>query len=394
MTERASSLSIAQIAGGVEATRPATPDANGEFAELLAAHTQHQNGAAPAGLAQVCRDELKNAGHESLSELATGEMTSPAEPGPMLLEKPDNADLPRRLGNGVRDNPNQPPPGEPRQKPSAGAPAPGHGAARSSSPPKAAETSAQSSTTPPRNQPTEAHPLRSLEQAGPAPAGSATRAADGSQQVNRGTASGRVDALAAGERGLARSRALPAALTSKSAKPPVFHLEREQFASQVSRSLANVLARGGGKLTLRLSPQALGDVRVDLHVHQGAASASFRAGSESARELLKSRIDDLRHALEQRGVRVERLEVVGPHSESAEPSTQWGGQAGKEPSTDAHDQHGASNRRSAARSHGAPAEAGGDSPHELAAEPGSGSVSSVMVHRTGDGVVLRLDAVA
>lgn len=394
MTKPVSSVSIAQIAGSVETGRAATVAANGGFADLLAAQTQQQMGAGPAGLAQVCRDELKNAGHESLSEMAVGEMTSPAEPGPAAPRTVKDAPAPSHSGGRGGDAHGRTARAQaaPQNAPQPAAPKPA--GASSSAVIRPAEATAQASTPATRTQASKAHPLRSLEQAAPAAAGTSTATASTAAHAPKTADGMRVDALAATERSTGRTRTLPPALASKSPKSPIFRVEKEQFTSQVSRSLANVLARGGGKLTLRLSPQALGDVRVDLHVHQGVASASFRAENDSARELLKSRIDDLRHALEQRGVRVERLEVVGPHSESAAPGTQWGGHAGKEPSPDAQDQQGASNRRSAARSHGAPAEAGGESTHELEAEPGSGPVSSVMVHRTGDGVVLRLDAVA
>ncbi|MEM9560894.1 MAG: flagellar hook-length control protein FliK [Planctomycetota bacterium] len=78
---------------------------------------------------------------------------------------------------------------------------------------------------------------------------------------------------------------------------------------QAQRGLASVLRQGGGSLTLKLAPDALGAVRVELTVSQGVASASLRAETPQARELLSANLDALRTALEDRGLRVERLSV-------------------------------------------------------------------------------------
>lgn len=70
------------------------------------------------------------------------------------------------------------------------------------------------------------------------------------------------------------------------------------------------MLRDGGRAQIRLRPEALGRVDVDLNVKDGAVRASLSAENETARELLFENLDRLRSLLEQRGLRVESLEVT------------------------------------------------------------------------------------
>lgn len=97
------------------------------------------------------------------------------------------------------------------------------------------------------------------------------------------------------------------------AKLPVLKFEDEpDGAKQVVRGLAAALRHGDGKVTLRLAPDHLGLVTVDLHVDGEAVSARLRAESESARSLLEKSSTELRAALEARGLSVERIDIEGP----------------------------------------------------------------------------------
>lgn len=77
----------------------------------------------------------------------------------------------------------------------------------------------------------------------------------------------------------------------------------------VQRGLASVLKAGGGTVTLKLTPEALGEVKVELNLKNGVANAKFEASTESARRLLTENMSTLREALEAKGVRVERTSV-------------------------------------------------------------------------------------
>lgn len=103
----------------------------------------------------------------------------------------------------------------------------------------------------------------------------------------------------------------------RSAPPPIpaprSHQSRadaESVARQVSHGMAAVLSRGGGTVTLRLSPQALGAVRVRVEVHDGQVRAMFDVATDSARRLLIEGVESLKGALESRGLTVDRLEVA------------------------------------------------------------------------------------
>lgn len=102
-------------------------------------------------------------------------------------------------------------------------------------------------------------------------------------------------------------------------QPPILRASKEQAPAQVSRALAQIVTDGGGKLTLRLNPRALGAVRIDVVVSKGVARATLDAQTPAARDLLQSELDTLRAALERRGVVVEHLEVIS-RSEENEPS--------------------------------------------------------------------------
>jgi len=76
-----------------------------------------------------------------------------------------------------------------------------------------------------------------------------------------------------------------------------------------------VQAKMSGKDTLariRLDPPELGTVRVNLHLKSDSVVVRLIADNADARDTIMSRLDDLRNALQQQGVRVDRLEVTTP----------------------------------------------------------------------------------
>lgn len=63
-------------------------------------------------------------------------------------------------------------------------------------------------------------------------------------------------------------------------------------------------------MQIRLNPDWLGEVKVEMTVREGSVSARLEAENETARELLSGSLDRLRATLEQRGLRVEKLEIA------------------------------------------------------------------------------------
>lgn len=81
------------------------------------------------------------------------------------------------------------------------------------------------------------------------------------------------------------------------------------FRAQVAQGLSAALRRGRGDVTLRLTPKALGELRIELRVRDGAVDARLHPATHEARGLLERSVDTLRHALEARGLRVGRIEI-------------------------------------------------------------------------------------
>lgn len=97
---------------------------------------------------------------------------------------------------------------------------------------------------------------------------------------------------------------------------------RDAVLQTVQRGLASMLSQGGGKMTVVLRPEHLGEVRVQLEARRGTVNARLTAQTEAARRTLESGADQLRTSLESRGVRVESIRIDGPatEGESADPA--------------------------------------------------------------------------
>jgi hypothetical protein len=108
------------------------------------------------------------------------------------------------------------------------------------------------------------------------------------------------------------------------------------LAAQAMRGLAALLRNKGGRVTMRLTPEALGELKVSMRLDKDRVWARIEASSESARDLLKDQGGSLRSALEARGLKVERLEIAASASPServaqdgqGERTDAWGGLGG------------------------------------------------------------------
>lgn len=106
----------------------------------------------------------------------------------------------------------------------------------------------------------------------------------------------------------AKSKALLASLESSTRGK--FVVEDDEPLTQVSRGLSLALKQGG-RATLRLSPEALGELTVHLEVKGDQVAARLEPTTDSARHLLEARSHELWAALEARGLSVERIEIDG-----------------------------------------------------------------------------------
>jgi hypothetical protein len=69
------------------------------------------------------------------------------------------------------------------------------------------------------------------------------------------------------------------------------------------------MRQNGGSLTLRMRPEALGDLTIRMNLQPGRVEAEFEVGTTQARQLLSDHMTSLRSALEARGLRADKLTV-------------------------------------------------------------------------------------
>jgi flagellar hook-length control protein FliK len=96
---------------------------------------------------------------------------------------------------------------------------------------------------------------------------------------------------------------------------------REQVQAQIARGLAAALKQKGGVMTLRLNPEHLGSIKIDLTIEAGRVSAFFDAETDAARRILRDGTDDLRRSIEQSGLTAQRIEVAGVATPQASAAT-------------------------------------------------------------------------
>jgi flagellar hook-length control protein FliK len=122
--------------------------------------------------------------------------------------------------------------------------------------------------------------------------------------------------------GLAQSpgAAKHAALARLTAQAPALKqgIAQASFIPQASKALTMALRQGEGTVTLRLTPESLGTLKVELTLHNAEVTARLHASTESARQLLIDAQSSLRAALEARGLSVERIEVTAPPGADAQ----------------------------------------------------------------------------
>lgn len=102
------------------------------------------------------------------------------------------------------------------------------------------------------------------------------------------------------------------AAPSQAAAPNLGQVETEQaFSASVQRGLAAAVRQQGGTLTIKLDPPTLGKLTIKMTIDQGRVEATFDAQTAQARDLLMEHATTLRAALRDKGLGVERLEVLG-----------------------------------------------------------------------------------
>lgn len=114
----------------------------------------------------------------------------------------------------------------------------------------------------------------------------------------------------AGPGSLATVRDPLRAFTARPEPKAARQADPSNLPNQVARGLAAAVRQRDGTLTLRLSSESLGDIKIVVRVESGQVSAQIDAQTDQARQLLSDTASTLRSALEAQGLVVERIEVA------------------------------------------------------------------------------------
>ena len=103
----------------------------------------------------------------------------------------------------------------------------------------------------------------------------------------------------------------PAANLDSISRPDQIEIDR-RVAGGIVRGLTAMVNQHGGSMTMRLDPPDLGQLRVQMVVHQAVVTAEFHASTTQAQAILQKHIAMLRSSLESQGLSVDRLTVHAP----------------------------------------------------------------------------------
>ncbi len=141
---------------------------------------------------------------------------------------------------------------------------------------------------------------------------------------------------------------------SGSGARPVLSAEPMPAAMQAGRAMAQAVRDGEGAVTLRLTPEALGQVTIRMTIESGVVSAVIECATSEGHDALQGGTEALRASMESRGLNVGTIELVPlPPAETAEDPWNSGasgddarrheggrGQPDREPSAERDDERG------------------------------------------------------
>ncbi len=262
------------------------------------------------------RDRIRHAAKVDLAALAAAKLTTPTEatPGAAGAETILDRQLTSKAHHDRNADTGSQPQRNPAPTPQQFTPAPSDQTRAEAQPaptpaPREAPAPAgpQAATAPtlptPRGGPT-APTLAPVAPAVPGAAVSASRAQAPTQPFDRAITALR--SLGA-DKAAPRSKAPP---PQAGANTPGARAETgKALLAQVSRGFASILRDKGGSLSIRLRPDTLGELKINLRVQGGGVEATFKVDNAQARDLLQSNLSQLKQTLESSGVRVDHLRV-------------------------------------------------------------------------------------
>jgi flagellar hook-length control protein FliK len=93
-------------------------------------------------------------------------------------------------------------------------------------------------------------------------------------------------------------------------KPESADANGEALSVQAARGLAAAFKHKGGTVTLNLTPESLGQIKVKITVEDSKVSALIQTSTEQAKRLLETSGETLRAAMESKGLTVDRIQIA------------------------------------------------------------------------------------
>jgi len=78
----------------------------------------------------------------------------------------------------------------------------------------------------------------------------------------------------------------------------------------------------GGSMTMKLNPESLGALRIQMTMHQGDISLQFHANSEEAGSMIRESLDGLRSTLAAQGFKLDQVTIHSLNRGQGSPSGQ------------------------------------------------------------------------
>ncbi|EMI57395.1 flagellar hook-length control protein FliK [Rhodopirellula sallentina] len=107
-------------------------------------------------------------------------------------------------------------------------------------------------------------------------------------------------------------------------------VQRAKLVQRVSRGFQH-LGSSGGQIRMKLAPEHLGSVQLQMKVQNGELSGTMVTQSDAAAQMLREQLPDLRAALENQGIKLQRIDIETDSSADAM-KREADGQTGDQPS--------------------------------------------------------------
>lgn len=98
-------------------------------------------------------------------------------------------------------------------------------------------------------------------------------------------------------------------LRGHSAAPETIDMQSTESVEELARVVRSQAGSRASSMALTMAPEELGRLRIDVQMQDDGVRLRFETQTSAGHEAITGKLDDLKHALEQQGIRVDRVEV-------------------------------------------------------------------------------------